>query len=319
VTAQPAMGNRELPNLRLNGWIISACIHGFVLFLAASFVAQVKLAPSSAPFQWNVAVVTDAGTPVVTSGAIAPAQPTVKHSKPSTRREIPLPAPSTTTSSGSAERITSTQAMSEHPPTPIPSTEPAPVPPPRTDASRTEMAAISPPPPVAALETTKQTLDSSFHEQRTPPEPQATAPTQEQAALLPTPTVPTREPSPAQSESDRPAPLIVTTPSPTATAPPAGKPDYGWLAGSILQRIEPLKRYPAAARLEKQEGRVVVRAVILADGQLASSEIAKGSGHEILDQAALEAVRQAAPFTLARPLEKDRVTIHIPLSYTLGQ
>ncbi|MBX3237743.1 MAG: energy transducer TonB [Nitrospiraceae bacterium] len=93
----------------------------------------------------------------------------------------------------------------------------------------------------------------------------------------------------------------------------------GWLAGSILQRIEPFKRYPAAARIEKLEGRVVVRAVILADGQLASSDIAKSSGHDILDQAALEAVRQAAPFVLTQQLGRERVTIHIPLSYTLGR
>jgi protein TonB len=101
--------------------------------------------------------------------------------------------------------------------------------------------------------------------------------------------------------------------------PAARKPDYSWLAATLLPRIEALKQYPAEARLNRLEGRVVVRIVIREDGQIVSATIAKSSGHETLDQAALETLRKASPITLTQPLERSPVTIQIPLSYELGR
>ena len=72
-----------------------------------------------------------------------------------------------------------------------------------------------------------------------------------------------------------------------------------------------------AARLTRAEGRVIIRIVILEDGQIVSATIAKSSGHDLLDQAALETIRQASPLTLSQPLEKSTVTIQIPLGYYL--
>lgn len=92
-----------------------------------------------------------------------------------------------------------------------------------------------------------------------------------------------------------------------------------WLAGILLPRIEALKEYPVDARLKHIEGRVVVRIVIQEDGQIVSAAIAKSSGHEILDQAALETIRRASPLTLSQPLEKASVTMQIPLSFNLAK
>jgi protein TonB len=103
------------------------------------------------------------------------------------------------------------------------------------------------------------------------------------------------------------------------TSPVARKPDYGWLADTLLHRIEELKQYPASARLNHVEGRVIVRIVIEEGGHIATVGIAKSSGHDVLDQAALETLRQASPIALSRPLEKSPVTIQIPLSYRLGR
>jgi protein TonB len=96
------------------------------------------------------------------------------------------------------------------------------------------------------------------------------------------------------------------------------KPDYGWLAGILLPRIEALKQYPVAARLKHIEGRVLVRIVIQEDGRIVSAAIAKSSGHDTLDQAALETIRKASPITLTQPLEQSQVSIHIPIRYQLG-
>lgn len=99
----------------------------------------------------------------------------------------------------------------------------------------------------------------------------------------------------------------------------ARKPDYGWLTGPLLQRIDALKQYPVSARLHRLEGRVVVRIVIQEDGQIVSAAITKSSGHNVLDQAALETLRQASPIALSQPLDKSSVTMQIPLGYYLDR
>lgn len=78
-------------------------------------------------------------------------------------------------------------------------------------------------------------------------------------------------------------------------------------------------QYPVAARLNHVEGRVVVRIVIEEDGEIASVTIAKSSGHDVLDQAALTTLRQASPLALSQPLEQSPMTIHIPLGHRHGQ
>lgn len=55
-----------------------------------------------------------------------------------------------------------------------------------------------------------------------------------------------------------------------------------------LQRPNP--EYPALAKRRNWEGRVVVRVKIMADGSCGQAEISQSSGHDILDEAALDAV-----------------------------
>jgi protein TonB len=107
---------------------------------------------------------------------------------------------------------------------------------------------------------------------------------------------------------------ISTIPS----AAPA-KRDYGWLSEAILRRVEELKRYPASARVDRAEGKVVVRAVINEDGNLGEVEVFQSSGYPTLDKAAVETMRQAAPFHLPHPLGQSRMTIKIPMSYQLDR
>ena len=95
--------------------------------------------------------------------------------------------------------------------------------------------------------------------------------------------------------------------------------DYGWLSETILRRVEELKRYPASARVDHAEGKVVVKAVIDEDGGIGEVEVFQSSGHPGLDKAAVETMREAAPFHLPRPLGQPRMTIKIPMSYRLDR
>lgn len=64
----------------------------------------------------------------------------------------------------------------------------------------------------------------------------------------------------------------------------------------IRARIEKNQRYPLAARKLGLEARVLVRFVIATDGGLEELELGESRGIRLLDEAALAAVRAAAPF-----------------------
>ncbi|MEJ5348366.1 MAG: energy transducer TonB [Desulfosoma sp.] len=78
--------------------------------------------------------------------------------------------------------------------------------------------------------------------------------------------------------------------------------------GQVRQRIDRYKNYPYAARRRHVEGRVTVRFVIRPDGTIEGLELVKSSSSNLLDEAAVKAVRDAAPFpgfprdVLNRPL-----------------
>jgi protein TonB len=94
-------------------------------------------------------------------------------------------------------------------------------------------------------------------------------------------------------------------------------PDYGWLSETIMRRMQELKRYPAEARLDRAEGKVVLKAVIRSNGAVETVEIFQSSGHQSLDRAAVELLTQAGPFQFPRPLERPQMTVKIPMNYRL--
>ena len=166
----------------------------------------------------------------------------------------------------------------------------------------TQAAPLQTPPPVAT------------------PTPQAAA----TAPSFPDPPSTATSVEPLGAEN-RPREIIapVTAPAPQVAAiepaPPAvpARRDYGWLSETISRRVEELKRYPAEARLARAEGRVVIKAVLRADGSVDDVEIFQSSGYRTLDQAALELIKRAAPFQLPHPLGRSKMTVKIPMSYRL--
>lgn len=118
------------------------------------------------------------------------------------------------------------------------------------------------------------------------------------------------EPPPTQQAS-------LTQPSMQA-APPA-KADYGWMLQALRSRVEQLKRYPPLARKNEWEGQVVVRAVLKEDGSLVDLKVDKSSGHQILDEDALEVLRQVSPLKLQRPLGKPQIIVKVPIRYEMKE
>lgn len=102
-------------------------------------------------------------------------------------------------------------------------------------------------------------------------------------------------------------------------AMPDTKADYGWLAQELWHRVERLKRYPRLARLHGWEGKVVVSAVIKADGSLAQKAVEESSGYEALDKDALDLMKQIFPLTLKHPLGQPQIVVHVPIHYRIEQ
>lgn len=93
--------------------------------------------------------------------------------------------------------------------------------------------------------------------------------------------------------------------------------DYGWLRDTLWGRIEELKRYPALARTNHWEGKVVVSAVIRDDGEVTGVQIAETSGRAALDEEAMAVMKKASPLKLKHPLGQRQITILIPINYRL--
>lgn len=140
--------------------------------------------------------------------------------------------------------------------TPEPIALPPPAPPPPSDTPRADkpiQTRIVSPPPIVAI----------------PPSPQ-------QIASVPTP------PPPVPTAA---VPAESATPAPPAA--PVSPPDA---SAASLGNAPP--RYPLDARRKRQEGSVRLRVVITPDGRVKDISVARSSGVESLDEAALSTVRR---------------------------
>ncbi|MCF8089113.1 MAG: TonB family protein [Desulfotignum sp.] len=84
-------------------------------------------------------------------------------------------------------------------------------------------------------------------------------------------------------------------------------------------RIHSVKQYPESARSRHIQGRVKVKFVLLADGSLKDVQVVKSSRHKNLDEAAVTAVKKAAPFP--KPpvsLFKTPVMFHVHILFELA-
>jgi protein TonB len=312
----------------LPAWGLSLTLHGVLVMLAAFFAAQVRPIIQEEPFKWEVALVeavkTDSASeesepvvpvvkpqpPVVprpakptesTTYTVAPRQsvqmvhPQIQPSKPVEQREEPVPP---------------VKPLQERPIEPVeqqvveaPQTRPEPVP------AATLPEAIQANEPVIAHQ---PTLSPSEAVEQPPVE----IPMQPSAPEV----VASSSPEPAPAVAHVPNPSAAETPTqvaPAAPAQPEARMDHRWLAESLWRRVAELKRYPASARLNGQEGKVILKAIIRSDGHLAQVSVQKSSGHHILDSAAMEAVKLACPLHMKHAISKPEIVVSLPIVYSL--
>ena len=274
------------------GWMASLLVHGGAAGIAVLLATGIQPPPPE-PFQWKVSLSEpgsgQAAPPAAPAPQAAPAQPVVPSE--------PSPA---------SVRMTETPAVTQPPMAAAAPTEPVPAAPRPTQVEEPPpvitRATPAPPPALAAQEPVATVSRTAPVESAAAPAPAA------QHSAVPPPSgsiearVRTSEPASAPS-----------------AASGASKRDYGWLAEALWGRIEQLKRYPASARLNRWEGKVILRAVIKEDGHIADLRIAQSSGHDVLDQDALGLMQQVSPIPLKQPLGHSQVVVHIPISYKLEQ
>ena len=88
--------------------------------------------------------------------------------------------------------------------------------------------------------------------------------------------------------------------------------------GALVSAIHRKKHYPRAARARHDEGKVVVSFVIRKTGRLEDIRIARSSGSELLDEAALKTIRRVNPFRpLPNELGKESWALAVPIAFTL--
>lgn len=87
----------------------------------------------------------------------------------------------------------------------------------------------------------------------------------------------------------------------------------------IKRKIELVWEYPRIAAELGQEGRLTLMFTILKNGRLAGVKLVHTSGYHLLDEEAIRAVKEAAPFhPIPDRLQKDHLNILANFTYTLG-
>ena len=278
---------------RLQGWAVSAIVHGLALTVAIGLMTQVKPVIPKESFTWDVALVQPQR---IQETVQTETKPTQKPATPTPRPVAPPPRmPQMVTQDVQAREVTPVvqREIRQVVETNQPIQETVAVQP------RTEIV-----PQVHEEQSTEVTQAATVEQQTEHVIAEAPSSVVAEAEL-------TKPTEPVVQES---APQVAMAASPT----PAIKVDHGWLAELLRRRLAEIKRYPSTARLNGDEGKVVLRAVIRADGHLSEVKVHRSSGHEALDNAALESIRLVCPLHMHQPLGTSEVAVYIPIVYSLG-
>ena len=274
----------------LPAWGISLTLHGVVVGLAFAFATQAKPILLEDVFKWDVALVE-----AVKSESL-PEQPLARVVPPSKSKQVPETSQAVRPLKQKVEptppTIEPVQPIERKVEPPQPLEEPI--------ESKAESVAVAAPtapveaPPSQLEPTTDVSVAAMSHE----------APAAQEAPL----------PSPHENSMDD-APMQVAK----AVAPGSDvKLDNRWVGESLWRRVAELKRYPNSARMNGQEGKVILKAIIRSDGQLADVSVQKSSGHSVLDVAAMEAVKLAFPLHMKHAIGKPLIVVSLPIVYSLA-
>lgn len=277
----------------LLGWSVSALVHGVFLAVVAVFsfhMAPSRAIPQKEPFRWEVSLLAAPKAETMVADGIQPQE----------AASVAETDPGETTDARSSEQVAE---FSTHPARSVRQEEIA-----QTVSFRQRTAG-----PVSASDSLPEESDRLNHATIMP----AASPA---GSVLPPPEVESQyDSNRLQVETQLESPTVLQRPQ-SVSRPVVNRttlPDYTWLMDTLRTKLERVKVYPPAAKANHSQGRVVVQISVLDDGRIANPEIEESSGHPVLDQAALDALRAASPLTLGHRLEATPIVMLVPLNYQL--
>lgn len=104
----------------------------------------------------------------------------------------------------------------------------------------------------------------------------------------------------------------------TVQSRPEERPDYGWLSQALWSSVDQRKRYPAEAKRNHWQGRVILRLTLEQRGaavHLLDLVLEESSGHTVLDRHTLDMVRNAFPMQVKHQLAQSKLQVDLPFSY----
>lgn len=290
-------------------WGISVILHGAVVGLAFIFVAQVKPVLQGDTFQWDVALV-DGARPNSKSeqaqSVVASAEPPIEKLLPSRTKSTPKPSQPVMPIERKIEAPTPT--IEQVPPieqtVEVPQLREEPVEPRQVEVAEPPVETKAPDPVMAAP--VFEPVESQSVEQ-------------ESVAVASALNAPVFQETSSANETQ--ADHMNADPVGMAEPQVSGqetKADNRWLAESLWRRVAEFKRYPNTSRMNGEEGKVILKAVIRSDGRLAEVFVQKSSGYSALDQAAMEAVRLACPLHMKQAISKPQIVVSLPIVFRLA-
>ena len=149
------------------------------------------------------------------------------------------------------------------------------------------------------------------------PKVQQVKPLEPPPVLALAPDVPAPQVAPPPPPPAPPPPVAVEVVAPVAPAPSASPAPVTPPIFNADYLKNPPPAYPAVARRQGQQGRVILRVLVNAAGGADQVEIRKGTGYSMLDAAALEAVRRWR-FVPARQGDQPVAAwVLVPITFTL--
>jgi len=84
----------------------------------------------------------------------------------------------------------------------------------------------------------------------------------------------------------------------------------------VSRRLEELKRFSRPWLGDSTKLKVLVKAVISNSGELMETEVVKSSGLTRIDQEALALVQRAFPVSLDEVIDRPKIVMRIPITYS---
>ena len=137
------------------------------------------------------------------------------------------------------------------------------------------------------------------------------------------PKTPSADPSPSSKEASNKAPDSTTGGAPSsntsASSSQAAPSQAGGYEGPKVAAYlhNPRPEYPPMAKRREWEGRVILKVRVLASGSAGEVSVATSSGHDILDESALEAVKHWRFIPAKRGGQPVDSWVNVPLNFSL--